>query len=162
MLIRSVNREDLEIICALNESVLPHVNSIPISDFEMFMQISSFFIVAEKEDKIVAFLIVLGPGKMYDSENYLYFSKNYNSFDYVDRIVVGDNFRGNGIGKALYKFLIEHSQEERITCEVNLDPPNPGSILFHKKMGFVEVGQQHSEGGKKWVRLMSREKESIQ
>ena len=158
MLIRPVHRDDLESILELNESVLPHVNSIPISDFEEFIHISSFFIVVEINEQVAAFLIVLGPGQSYDSENYSYFSNNYDSFDYVDRIVVGDNFQGKGIGKALYNYLMESSKEDRITCEVNLDPPNPKSILFHKKMGFKEVAQQHSEGGKKWVSLKIREK----
>jgi predicted GNAT superfamily acetyltransferase len=158
MLIRPANSADLEEVRRLNESVLPHVNSIPISDFEEFMRISSFFVVVEKESQIGAFLIVLGPGQSYESENYTFFSKTYESFDYVDRIVVGDQYQGNGVGKALYQYLIDHSNEDRITCEVNLDPPNPGSILFHQKMGFKEVGKQHSEGGKKWVSLMSRDK----
>ncbi len=160
MIIRSDRANDLERVKSLNESVLPHVNSITISDFEHFLKISSFFVVVEIENEIAAFLIVLGPGQVYDSENYAFFSENYDSFDYVDRIVVAKEYQGNGIGKALYRYLIEKSMEQRITCEVNLNPPNPDSILFHKKLGFKEVGQQHSEGGKKWVSLMSWEKVS--
>jgi len=158
MLIRSVKSSDLENVKILNESVLPHVNSILINDFEAFMKISSYFVVAEIDGNLAAFLIVLGPGQNYESENYRYFSKNYLSFDYVDRIVVAEHFRGKGIGKALYEYLIANSFEERITCEVNLKPPNPVSILFHEKMGFKEVGQQFSENGKKWVSLMSYNK----
>lgn len=160
MIIRTVRANDLERVKSLNESVLPHVNSITISDFEHFLKISSFFVVVEIEKEIAAFLIVLGPGQVYDSENYAFFSENYDSFDYVDRIVVAKEYQGNGIGKALYRYLIEKSMEQRITCEVNLNPPNPGSILFHQKMGFKEVDQQHSEGGKKWVSLMCWEKVS--
>lgn len=160
MILRPVNREDLEALRVLNESVLPHVNSIPISDFEDFMLISSYFIVAEIDDEIAAFLIVLGPGQNYQSENYIYYENHYSSFDYVDRIVVGNKFQGNGIGKALYEYLIDQSKEERITCEVNLDPPNPGSILFHEKMGFRELAQQIVGDGEKLVSLMSREKSS--
>lgn len=158
MNIRKIEIADLKEIKALNESVLPHVNSIPISDFEEFMDMASFFVVVEINKEIVAFLIVLGPGQSYESENYQFFSKTYQSFDYVDRIVVSTKFQGIGIGKKLYQYLEKHTAEDRITCEVNLNPPNPGSILFHQKMGFKEVGQQHSEGGKKWVSLMSWEK----
>lgn len=125
------------------------------------MKIASFFMVAEIEGEITAFIIVLGPEQSYESENYRFFSETFESFDYVDRIVVGDKFQGKGIGKTLYKYLINNSGEQRITCEVNLKPPNPGSILFHEKMGFKEVGQQFSEGGKKWVSLMCRVKETL-
>jgi len=158
MLIRPIESSDLEDVRVLNESVLPHVNSIPISDFEEFMRVSSFFVVVVIDDKIAAFLIVLGPGQIYDSENYRFFSEHYESFDYVDRIVVGAEYQRLGLGKALYEFLIQNTHQDRITCEVNLDPPNAGSVVFHKKMGFEEVGQQHSEEGKKWVSLMVRER----
>lgn len=157
MLIRTVSHSDLDKIHTLNESVLPHVNSIPISDFEEFMGISSHFLVIEKEDEIAGFVIVLGPGQMYDSENYEYYSEKYKSFDYVDRIVISEKFRGKGLGSELYQYLFENSREERVTCEVNIKPPNMKSIQFHQMLGFEEVHQHYSEGGKKYVSLMVKE-----
>ena len=49
-----------------------------------------------------------------------------------------------GLATCLYRDLFEHAREaghDRIVCEVNLDPPNPGSDVFHARMGFVEVGR---------------------
>ncbi len=157
ILIRNATNSDLKQIRNLNEAALPHVNSIPVSDFEEFLRINSFFSVIEEEGRIAGFLIVLGPGKEYDSENYRYFSKHYTNFDYVDRIVIGEDFRGKGFGTKLYEYLFEHTSEQCITCEVNIKPPNPKSIQFHQMLGFGEVDQQYSEGGKKYVSLMVRE-----
>jgi predicted GNAT superfamily acetyltransferase len=28
-----------------------------------------------------------------------------------------------------------------VTCEVNLEPPNPRSLAFHDRLGFVQVGE---------------------
>jgi predicted GNAT superfamily acetyltransferase len=28
-----------------------------------------------------------------------------------------------------------------LCCEVNVEPPNPGSLRFHERIGFAEVGQ---------------------
>lgn len=154
MNIRSVKSSDLKKVHSLNESALPHVNLISISDFKEFMKINSFFLVVEEQEYIAGFMIVLGPGEIYDSENYRYFSENYESFDYVDRIVIGDTFRGKGLGTKLYEYLFEVSNEKRITCEVNIKPPNPKSIQFHQMLGFEEIEQQYSEGGKKYVSLM--------
>ena len=28
-----------------------------------------------------------------------------------------------------------------ICCEINLEPPNPGSVAFHKKLGFKMIDQ---------------------
>lgn len=157
MLIRTVKYSDLTEIYTLNESVLPHVNSIPISDFEEFMRVNSHFFVIEKEGELAGFVIVLGPGQEYDSENYEYYTEKYKSFDYVDRIVISEKFRGKGLGSELYKHLFENTKEERVTCEVNIKPPNMKSIRFHQMLGFEEVHQQYSEGGKKFVSLMVKE-----
>ncbi len=156
-MIRPATHNNLREIRTLNEAALPHVNSILISDFEEFLEMSSFFLVIEEEANIAGFMIVLGHGQSYDSENYQYFSSNFESFDYVDRIVIGEAFRGKGLGTKLYQYLFEHTKENRVTCEVNIKPPNLKSIQFHQMLGFEEVEQQFSEGGKKYVSLMVRE-----
>ena len=43
-----------------------------------------------------------------------------------------------------------------LTCEVNIQPPNPGSLLFHAGHGFVEVGQQDVPGTDKRVSMLAR------
>lgn len=42
--IRAVTNADLPAIHQLNEAALPHVNGIPITEFEVFMKICSFFL----------------------------------------------------------------------------------------------------------------------
>ena len=41
---------------------------------------------------LVAFCIVFSQGSIYDSRNYQWFSQNYDSFVYMDRIVVSQNY----------------------------------------------------------------------
>ena len=161
MKLRNVQKEDLSKIRMLNEAAVPHVNSIPLSDFEHFMEFSSFFLVAEGETgEVVGFLIVIPPGQSYDSLNYQYFSQRFSQFDYVDRIVVAETYRGKGIGTQFYDHIAERSLQKRITCEVNVKPPNPQSLAFHARMGFIEIAQQDTEGGKKRVSLLVRELEN--
>jgi hypothetical protein len=76
---------------------------------------------------------------------------------YVDRIVIAPAFHGNGFGRAFYDNLSDFSSEQapRITCEVNIRPMNEGSILFHEKYGFDQVGTQETEGGTKEVSLIA-------
>ena len=38
--------------------------------------------------------------------------------------------------------------------EVNIKPKNTGSIIFHKKFGFHQVGTQSTDKGEKEVSLM--------
>jgi uncharacterized protein len=44
----------------------------------------------------------------------------------------------------------------RITCEVNLRPPNPVSDAFHARLGFTEVGRAMFGNGAKAVRYLMR------
>jgi predicted GNAT superfamily acetyltransferase len=76
---------------------------------------------------------------------------------YVDRILIDPAFQGQGLGRAFYDDLKKFSKELTpiLTCEVNLKPPNDGSILFHEKYGFEQVGTQETEDGKKEVSLMA-------
>lgn len=43
-----------------------------------------------------------------------------------------------------------------VTCEVNIRPPNPESLAFHDRQGFVEVGTQETEDGRKTVSLRAK------
>lgn len=156
-MIRTATLQDLETIRSLNEAALPHVNSIPIADFEEFLQMTKHFVVIEMENEIAGFLITLDEKQSYDSVNYQFFLDQYDSFEYVDRIVIGDAFKGRGCGKALYQFLFENTEYPRVTCEVNIEPPNDASMKFHEKMGFYEVGQHRSEGGTKLVSLKCKD-----
>jgi predicted GNAT superfamily acetyltransferase len=101
-------------------------------------------------------LIALTPGKDYNSVNYKWFENKYESFMYVDRIVVAPTYQGHGFGTAFYNDLSNFSKNiiPRITCEVNINPPNKESMLFHTKYGFKQVGTQFTEIGKKEVSLM--------
>jgi predicted GNAT superfamily acetyltransferase len=102
----------------------------------------------------------LPPGVGYPSENYRWFSERYDSFVYVDRIVVSEQARNKGVGVELYRLVAEHATKNgapRILCEVNLEPPNPGSLRFHKRIGFAEVGEQRTQGGTYLVTLLAKE-----
>jgi len=86
----------------------------------------------------------------------LWFDNHYSTFAYIDRIVIGADFRRMGLGQKLYADLEESvaGSSPMLTCEVNLKPPNPGSIVFHQQLGFAEVDQQETEQGGKRVSLM--------
>jgi len=65
--------------------------------------------------------------------------------------VVKENMRNQKLGEKLYLAVEQRMLKDRcapiLTCEVNLNPPNLGSIRFHKRIGFSEVGQQDSKPG---------------
>ena len=143
-------------IVKINQEALPAVSSVTLDDMEHFLSIVDYFRTLRLDDTIAGFLIALTPGKDYHSPNYKWFEKKFDSFMYVDRIIIDPAYQSNGFGWAFYNNLREFTKDRspRITCEVNLRPPNEGSIIFHEKYGFRQVGTQETEDGKKEVSLM--------
>jgi uncharacterized protein len=106
-----------------------------------------------------AFLIAFDQDARYDSPNFLWFRQRYPRFVYIDRIVTAASARGRGYAQQLYFDLFEQAaraSHERVACEINLSPPNPGSDAFHAALGFAEVGSAAIHGGAKTVRYLAR------
>lgn len=154
--IRGVIAADFDRILALNSAEVRQTSPMDRDQLRLLVAMSSYSRVAIVEQQVAAFLIALREGARYDSENYLWFATHYPGFLYVDRIVVGAAFSGLGIGSKLYADLFGFAGAqgiEIITCEYNLQPPNPASRVFHDKFGFREVGTQRVAGGTKLVSL---------
>jgi len=158
--IRNATSSDLEPVLALNESVVPHVNSLMLSDLQDFLVKAAYFRVAVDDDgQILSFLIGLAPDTEYDSPNFLWFCRHYRHFAYVDRVAVAQQARRRGIAEALYDDFATFALgwARRMSCEVNLRPANPGSLAFHQRMGFTQVGAQEIHNGSKKVAMLIRE-----
>ena len=163
MEIRTAGRGDYGVVLELNDAALPHVSSLTEAELIALAGECFSFRVAVVDGAVAGFLNALGPGKDYRSLNYRWFCDRYASFVYIDRIVVAPQCNGMGIGRALYADLERAARAYAapgvapiLTCEVNLEPPNPGSMAFHKKLGFAEVGQLVADEGK-LVSLMVKE-----
>src|SRR5690606_32853194 len=108
--------------------------------------------------RLDAFILVFDQSSAYDGTNFGWFKARYPRFAYVDRVVVAPHARGRGLARQLYEAVFARARAQGIplvTCEVNLDPPNPASDAFHAIMGFTPVG---SAGlGAKTVRYFARE-----
>lgn len=111
-------------------------------------------------DGLAAFLIALDQDATYASPNFRWFRGRYPRFVYVDRIVTAPAQRGRGLARGLYEDLFARARaagHDRIACEVNRVPPNPGSDAFHAALGFCEVGTAEIHDGTKTVRYLLRE-----
>lgn len=106
-----------------------------------------------------ALLLALDQNAPYQNPNIEWFKAARETFVYIDRIIVAESARGQGLARLLYEDLFATARQagyQRVVCEVNLDPPNPASDAFHEKMGFVEVGQASIHGGTKTVRYFEK------
>lgn len=155
-LLRQAHTGDLASLLVLNEAAVPHVNHLTLRDMESFLEQAAYFRLLCIDGDPAAFLLGFAPGARYRSSNYRWFCQRYTSFIYIDRVAVAPPLRGHGLGGTLYRDLEAFAAPAvpLLACEVNLQPPNPGSIRFHQRFGFFQVGIQNTEGGKKTVSLM--------
>ncbi|MEM9764523.1 MAG: GNAT family N-acetyltransferase [Pseudomonadota bacterium] len=155
--IASMDRETQEALRALNNANAEATSYLDPPAWQALVGASYLALAPSSAD---ALLIAFGPKAEYQSPNYQWLSDRYEKFLYVDRIVVSAEARGNGYARALYAALADAAWEnglERIVCEVNRVPPNPGSDAFHERLGFVEVGRAHPYGDTKLVRYLALE-----
>lgn len=144
----------LETAWQLNQAATPAVSDVTADEFANLVDKACFAKAVILAEEVVGYIIALGTGVDYASENYQWFSTRYNDFVYIDRVAITPQYCGQGIGGWLYAQLFAQFSETQIACEVNLRPRNAGSLTFHEHLGFVEVGQQDTEGGTKRVALL--------
>lgn len=158
MQVKDVTDADLGDVLALNQASVPHVNSLTMREMQWFAKHADYFRVVRIDGKLAGFLVGLGPGLDYDSPNYRYFCDKHDIFGYVDRVAVAPDAQRLGVGSRLYE---DYAASLRgwvpvMTCEVNIRPPNEGSLAYHKRHGFQRVATQETEGGSKEVALMEK------
>ena len=158
--IRSATLQDAPYVLHLNAENVAVLSPMDRERYHYFEQFAEQFLLAELDGQPAGFLIALREGlSAYDSENYLWFSRHYSQFLYIDRIVIDPAFRGRGIGKALYQSVFRCAAAATlpyVTAEIDTIPYNEASLLFHKAMGFREVGTQTVRGGSITVSLQER------
>ncbi|MEL6979130.1 MAG: GNAT family N-acetyltransferase [Pseudomonadota bacterium] len=172
--IRSAAPADAAALRTVNEQAAPGVPSIAERDLAALIEMSEHSFIAAKAEagppapdpvyerpvraaQVLGFLVALAPGLAYDSPNYRWFERRGGPFLYIDRIAVATTARGRGVGDALYGALIDAARAATpLVCEVNLAPPNPGSLRFHQRLGFIEIGRAAYQPGVKEVAFLER------
>ena len=156
MEVRQLVSEDVAAAWQINEQGLPGTGQVTQEEMADLLSLCELPLGVFDGDEMLGFVLCLAPRTRYASRNYAWFNERYQEFLYVDRIAIAVEHRGRGIGSLLYKRVIEHAESLQfpVTAEVNLTPPNPGSIRFHERHSFTEVGAFHQ--GVKSVTMMLR------
>jgi predicted GNAT superfamily acetyltransferase len=155
-MIRDAVPADFADIVHINAESEHFLSPLSPQRLEILHSQAAYHRVAWAEGGTLAFLLAFREGAAYDSPNYLWFASRYSRFLYIDRVVVRHEARAMRLGTLLYNDLLMFARSAglpRVTCEFDIHPPNPVSAAFHRKFGFVEVGQQGVAGGKKTVSL---------
>jgi predicted GNAT superfamily acetyltransferase len=157
ILIHPIGKPERARILALNND---HALETSLLDEARLARMLDEAFLATRIGDVDAFLIVFAETARYDSPNFEWFGPRFKRFAYVDRIITGPKARGRGYARALYEDLFVKAAaagQPRVVCEVNFNPPNPGSDAFHANLGFVEVGRQRLASSGKIVRYLSKD-----
>jgi predicted GNAT superfamily acetyltransferase len=157
-MLRDATPADFPAILALNEAFVAVLSPLDGARLARLHAQAALHRVIERDGRIEAFLLAFREGADYDSPNYRWFAQRYPRFLYVDRIVVAGSTQARGAGSRLYRELYAlavHDAVPLITCEFDVEPPNPASERFHARLGFREVGRQQLHGGRKTVSLQA-------
>lgn len=155
--VQDVQDTELPAILAMNNAAVPNVNALDADELERLRQQAVYCRTARRDGVLAGFLLAMEPGADYDSPNYQWFCQHFDNFVYIDRVVVAGPHRGHGVGRVFYADVQSFAEPRAklLTCEVNLEPRNDVSLLFHGTYGFREVGQQSNED--KRVSLLAKD-----
>lgn len=145
-MLRDATPDDFPAILALNQASVRFLSALtPERLAALHRRACSHRVALDGQGRVRGFLLAMREGSDYDSVNYRWFAARHPHFFYIDRVVVDDAARGQGLGAALYRDAFEAARAQGaplLACEIDSDPPNPVSQAFHARFGFREVGTQ--------------------
>jgi predicted GNAT superfamily acetyltransferase len=157
--IRAARIDDFPAICSINGQSLPAVSVLAPGDLNRATALATVAWVAVVDEVVSGYLFGYDATASYDGEEFAWFRSKGHDFLYVDQIAVAWPSRRRGIGAALYDAVEALAGRERLSslaCEVNVQPPNPASLAFHLRRGFVEADRIQTRDGRR-VALLRKE-----
>jgi uncharacterized protein len=146
--LRPITEADVPAVLALNHRFVDVLSPLDAERLLWLVGLADHADVVEVDDRVAGFVLTMAPGAAYDSENYRWHAERYDdAFYYLDRIVIAEEMRRRGLAGFVYDAMEDAARPfGRMTLEVNVDPPNLGSLAFHERRGYVEVGRLGGPG----------------
>jgi predicted GNAT superfamily acetyltransferase len=159
-IVRNIEITDVARVLEINNANTPGVSELTLSELETDIKNCLHALAIDNEHgEVCAFCITFAPDAPDAGVNHQWFADRFESFVYLDRIAIDPTYQNLGLGVLLYQSveqqMIASAQHSLLCCEVNLEPPNPGSLRFHHRIGFAEVGQ-HSPQQDYVVSMLSK------
>ena len=159
-IVRNIEIADVARVLEINNANTPGVSELTLSELETDIANCLHALAIDNEHgEVCAFCITFAPDAPDAGANHRWFADRFESFVYLDRIAIDPTYQNLGLGVLLYQSveqqMIASAQHSLLCCEVNLEPPNPGSLHFHHRIGFIEVGQ-HSPQQNYRVSMLSK------
>ena len=144
--VRNIEIADFARVLEINNANTPGVSELTIAELQTDFKNSLHALAVDNEHgEVCAFCITFAQDTPDAGDNHRWFAERFENFVYLDRIAIASNHQNRGLGALLYQsveqLILDSAEHSLLCCEVNLEPPNPGSLRFHKRIGFTEVGR---------------------
>ena len=144
--VRNIEIADLARVLEINNANTPGVSELTMAELQTDFKNSLHALAVDNEHgEVCAFCITFAQDAPDAGDNHRWFAERFENFVYLDRIAIDSNHQNRGLGALLYQsveqLILDSAEHSLLCCEVNLEPPNPGSLRFHKRIGFTEVGR---------------------
>ncbi len=142
-MIRDMTHSDFDTIVHLNQTALEGVGPLDNESLSALVEMADQALVVDHGDgDIAGFVITVPPGAEYDSSRYRWFEdKLVDDYVYLDRIVVAEDHRREGVASTLYDEI-----EADVPIALEVYDTNDVSLAFHQSRGFEEVGSLDHNG----------------
>ncbi|WDS34826.1 GNAT family N-acetyltransferase [Pseudoxanthomonas sp.] len=147
--LRAIGEDDFPALLALNNLHAAELSWQTPAQFAALLRQACWTRTAGDGE---ALLVALDQDADYDNPNFAWLKARFARFIYIDRVVVAQSLQGQGVAGALYRELQTQARawdHASLVCEINLDPPNPASVAFHRRLGFAQIGQADLANGKR-------------
>jgi predicted GNAT superfamily acetyltransferase len=140
--LRPLRDTDVADVLSLNHANVSALSPLDESRLRALRELADRVDILDVDGAFAGFVMTFASGASYDSVNYRWFGDRHDRFYYLDRIVLAEGFRRRGLGGFVYDEVERVAAPYgRLCLEVNLVPPNEGSLAFHASRGYVEVGR---------------------
>ena len=142
-MIRDMTHSDFDSIVHLNQNALEGVGPLDNESLSLLVKMADQALVVDHGDgDIAGFVITVPPGAEYDSSRYRWFEDTLeDDYVYLDRIVVSEDHRREGVASKLYEEI-----EADLPIALEVYETNDVSLAFHESRGFEEVGSLDHNG----------------
>jgi predicted GNAT superfamily acetyltransferase len=136
--------DNAALLLEINNAAVPAVGSLTPAKADWLVAHAALPLLTLLDDRPAGLVVVLSDTCGYDSDYFRWFTDRYTNFLYIDRVVVADWARGQGIARQLYTRIEGEADVSNlaIVSDVYSEPPNVPSLALHRAMGYEEVGAQ--------------------
>lgn len=139
--IRPIQHDDFDQIIEINQSNLEGVGPLDHESLSMLVKQAEHALTVDDGGQLAGFVITLPTGATYESSRYQWFEERLDDYLYLDRIVVADTHRRQGVASRLYDVV-----EQDLPVALEVYETNQVSLAFHRNRGYEKVGELVHEG----------------